>query len=100
MGCTGVWASLIDRDGASAQLWIGDVIVDIQGEGNGLLFLARGDARGEEDAPLSAAVLAGKVVLTVPKVGWVHASLRRALARPKARDRAGYENLPGLHGRP
>ena len=43
-------------------------------------FITRGDANNADDPPVLDANLAGKVILTVPKLGWVSIAAREAFA--------------------
>jgi len=46
-------------------------VVDASGEGNGRLFVTKGDANAEPDSALvSASQVRGEVVLNIPKIGW------------------------------
>jgi len=54
-------------------------VVAIKNEG-GLQFVTKGDANNAEDTPVPAEALRGKVVLVVPKIGWVSIWARQLLA--------------------
>jgi signal peptidase len=46
-------------------------VVEVSGEGNGRLFVTKGDANQEPDmVPVYSGQVRGKVVLNIPKVGW------------------------------
>jgi signal peptidase len=75
------------------QIQVGDVIrfhrdgidvvhrvMDVQNHGAGPVFITRGDNNNVDDAPVMAEQVEGKVVLTIPKVGWVGILFRKALA--------------------
>lgn len=46
-------------------------VVEVRGTAQGRALVTKGDANNVEDAPTSAAAIQGKVVLVVPKLGWV-----------------------------
>ncbi|CAG0982889.1 partial signal peptidase I, partial [Anaerolineae bacterium] len=56
-------------------------VVDIQKDGSKITFITRGDANNTDDPPVLASALEGKVVLTVPKIGWVTIGIRQVIAR-------------------
>lgn len=55
-------------------------VVAIQKNGDGLIFITRGDANNADDPPVPEKALDGKVILTVPKIGWVTIGVRRLIA--------------------
>lgn len=64
------------RVGDVIQYWSeGEMIIhrvaDIYQGGNGRLFVTKGDANSEPDlAPVQPGQIRGKVILTIPKIGW------------------------------
>jgi len=54
-------------------------VVEVQGSGPGLVFTTRGDNNNTDDGPVSLDRYLGKVILTVPKIGWVGILFRQAL---------------------
>jgi signal peptidase len=56
-------------------------VVDVHKDGSSLFFITRGDNNDVDDAPVMADQLEGKVILTIPKVGWIGILFRQALAR-------------------
>jgi hypothetical protein len=46
-----------------------------------ITFITRGDANNTDDPPVLASALEGKVVLTVPKIGWVTIGIRQVIGR-------------------
>jgi signal peptidase len=52
-------------------------VVDIEREGDDVYFITQGDANNALDPPVSAYQLSGKVILTVPKIGWVTIAVRQ-----------------------
>jgi signal peptidase len=84
---------VITRGIAPEKIQVGDVIrfrrdgidvvhrvMEVQNNGAALIFITRGDNNNVDDAPVMAEQLEGKVVLTIPKVGWVGIIFRQALA--------------------
>ncbi len=51
-------------------------VVEIRSTGIDPLFITRGDANNVDDPPLEAERLEGKVILRVPKVGWISIGVR------------------------
>lgn len=107
-GLLGIRPSLIASNSMSPKLLVGDIalvrdvspdnvavgdiirfrqgdvyvihrVVDIQSNGNQITFVTRGDANTDPDPPVPEAALAGRVVLAVPKIGWVSVAARRLL---------------------
>ena len=83
---------VVVQDTEPDQIEIGDVIryydggmsvihrvVDIETERGRLYFVTRGDANNIDDDPVPAELLNGKVVLTIPKLGWPSVWVRQAL---------------------
>lgn len=56
-------------------------VVEIQSDGIEPLFITRGDANNVDDPPLEARRLEGKVILVVPKAGWISIGVRRLIER-------------------
>jgi signal peptidase I len=84
---------VITRVIAPEKIQVGDVIqfhrdgidvvhrvMEVQNNGAAPVFITRGDNNNVNDEPVMAEQLEGKVVLTIPKVGWVGIFFRRALA--------------------
>lgn len=55
-------------------------VVAIQEGPNGPIFITRGDANNTDDAPVEASALKGKVLGTIPKVGWIAIGLRQGIS--------------------
>ncbi|MGD8554106.1 MAG: signal peptidase I [Anaerolineales bacterium] len=55
-------------------------VVSIEGGGSGLWFITRGDANNVNDPPVPASEMQGRVVLVVPKIGWVGIGARKVVA--------------------
>jgi signal peptidase len=83
---------VITRDVSAEAVKVGDMIrfrqeglsvihrvVEIQKDGNQIAFITRGDANNVNDPPVSASDLEGKIVLTVPKIGWVAVGVRKVI---------------------
>jgi signal peptidase len=83
---------VITRSIPPEQVQVGDVIrfhrdsidvvhrvIEVQNNGTAPVFITRGDNNNADDLPVIAEQLEGKVVLTIPKVGWVGILFRRAL---------------------
>jgi signal peptidase len=108
-GALGVRPSLINGNSMNPMLYPGDVVItrviaperiqvgdvirfhrdgidvvhrvkEVQANGSTLVFITRGDNNNVDDSPVMAEQLEGKVVLTIPKVGWVGIFFRQALA--------------------
>ena len=82
----------ITRQVPAGEIEVGDVIrfrdgkystvhrvVEIQNETGGITFITRGDTNDRNDEPVPARDLEGKVVLTVPKIGWVSIGVRELI---------------------
>lgn len=75
---------VVVREVAADSIGVGDVIqywrdgemvihrvVEVQQGGGGKLFVTKGDANSEPDlAPVQPGQIRGKVILTIPKIGW------------------------------
>jgi signal peptidase len=55
-------------------------VAAIETGGAGLVFTTRGDNNNVDDAPVLAEHIQGKLVLTLPKIGWIGIGVRLALA--------------------
>jgi signal peptidase len=55
-------------------------VVAVEGSGSALVFTTRGDNNNVDDAPVLAEQVQGRVVATLPKIGWIGIGFRRALA--------------------
>lgn len=55
-------------------------IKTINQENNELVFTTRGDNNNVDDAPVSSTNIEGKVILAVPKIGWISIFFRQAFA--------------------
>ena len=55
-------------------------VVDIQQHGNQVIFTTRGDDNNTDDPPISEQAYQGKVILTVPRIGWLAIYLRQGLS--------------------
>lgn len=82
----------ITQDVPPEQVVVGDVIrfrdgsfstihrvVEIQNEAGGITFITRGDTNETNDPPVPARHLEGKVIMTVPKIGWVSIGIREII---------------------
>ena len=57
-------------------------VVEVSGEGDGRLFVTKGDANREPDvAPVYPSQVRGKVVLNIPKVGWAAITVKGFFSR-------------------
>ncbi len=54
-------------------------VTEIQKVGSQIQFITRGDANNVDDAPLPESKMEGKVILVVPKIGWVGIGIRRLI---------------------
>jgi signal peptidase len=55
-------------------------VVAVEGSGAALVFTTRGDNNNVDDPPVLAEQVQGRVVVTVPKIGWLGIGFRLALA--------------------
>jgi signal peptidase len=82
----------ITRQVPAEQIEVGDVIrfrdgkystvhrvVEVQKEGGEITFITRGDTNETNDPPVPGRHLEGKVILTVPKIGWVSIGIREMI---------------------
>ena len=89
------WAGdvVITRTVEPAEVQVGDIIrykdgshstihrvVDIQQVGNQTVFITRGDTNDSDDPPVPEKAVQGKLLFTVPKIGWVSVGIRSLLA--------------------
>jgi signal peptidase I len=108
-GALGVRPSLISGNSMNPVLYPGDVVITktitpesvqvgdviqfqhdgvdvvhrvlaVQNTDSTLVFITRGDNNNVDDAPVMAEQLEGKVVLTIPKIGWIGLLFRQAIA--------------------
>jgi signal peptidase len=108
-GALGVRPSLISGNSMNPVLYPGDVVItqnispesirvgdvirfhrngidiihrvkEVQNNNPSPIFITRGDNNNVEDEPVMADQLEGKLVLTIPKIGWIGILFRRALA--------------------
>jgi signal peptidase len=83
---------VITRDVPAEEIEVGDIIrfrrqdiqiihrvVDVEKESGRYYFVTQGDANNVEDPPVLEGQLEGKVILIVPKVGWVSIGVRRLI---------------------
>jgi signal peptidase len=83
---------VITREVSAEEIVVGDIIrfrhhdtyilhrvVDVENESGRIYFITKGDANNVEDPPVLESQLEGKVILTVPKVGWLSIGLRNLL---------------------
>ena len=54
--------------------------VEIERQGNQIVFITKGDDNDSHDPPVLEAAYKGKVVLQIPKLGWLSIYIRRLLA--------------------
>jgi signal peptidase len=83
---------VITREVQANQVQVGDIIryrqgdtfiihrvVDVNRQG-GSTFITKGDANNAQDAPVSPGELEGKVILIIPKLGWLSIGVRNLLS--------------------
>jgi signal peptidase len=83
---------VITREVPAESVEVGDIIrfqmgdtyilhrvVEVQMDGGEIEFITQGDANYALDPPVSAQQLKGKVILTVPKVGWMTIAVRQLI---------------------
>ncbi len=83
---------VITREVPAESVKVGDIIrfqrsdtfilhrvVEIQKDGGEITFITRGDSNHALDPPVRANQLKGKVILTVPKIGWVTIAARQLI---------------------
>jgi signal peptidase len=108
-GALGVRPSLISGNSMNPMLYPGDVVItrvispeqiqvgdvirfhrdgidvvhrvkEVRTNGSTLVFVTRGDNNNVDDSPIMTDQLEGKVIMAIPKVGWVGIFFRQALA--------------------
>jgi signal peptidase len=83
---------VITREVSADSVEVGDIIrfrkgdtyilhrvVEVQMDGSEIQFITRGDANYALDPPVRAYQLKGKVILTVPKIGWMTIAARQLI---------------------
>jgi signal peptidase len=83
---------VITREVEANQVQVGDIIryrqgdtftihrvVDVDRQGRST-FITKGDANNAQDAPVSPGELDGKVILVIPKLGWLSIGVRNLLS--------------------
>ena len=83
---------VVTRDVPVEDIEVGDIIrirhhdsyiihrvVDIEKESGRYYFITQGDANNVQDPPILEGQLEGKVILTVPKIGWLSIGVRRLI---------------------
>ncbi len=83
---------VVTRDVPPEDIEVGDIIrfrhhdsyiihrvVDIEKESGRYYFITQGDANNVQDPPILEGQLEGKVILTVPKIGWLSIGVRRLI---------------------
>jgi signal peptidase len=81
---------VITKDVAADEIEVGDIIrfqkrdsfiihrvISIEYESGRYYFTTQGDANNVEDPPVLEGQLGGKVILTIPKLGWLSIGVRR-----------------------
>jgi signal peptidase len=82
----------ITRDIAPEEVQVGDIIrfrgggayvlhrvQEIHNDGSELMFTTRGDANNTDDPSVSASAIEGKVILILPKVGWLAVPVHKVM---------------------
>ena len=54
-------------------------VIEVQESEGELTFITQGDANNVVDAPVPASQIEGKVILTIPKIGWVSIAVREVI---------------------
>ena len=83
---------VVTRDVPAEDIKVGDIIrfrrhdsyivhrvVNIEKESGRYYFITQGDANNVQDPPILEGQLEGKVILTVPKIGWLSIGVRRLI---------------------
>jgi signal peptidase len=83
---------VVTREVAPEEIRVGDIVrfqqggsyiihrvVEIEASEAGIYFVTQGDANNVADPPFSAIALRGKVIASVPKIGWVSIAVRNLL---------------------
>jgi signal peptidase len=55
-------------------------VIDIQKENGQITFITKGDYNNVNDPPVSPGQVEGKVIMVIPKVGWIAIIIRRAVS--------------------
>lgn len=82
----------ITREVPTESIQVGDVVrfreqgvyvihrvIEVQRDGGEIVFITQGDANNVADPPVPASRLEGKVVLVLPKLGWLGIGLRKII---------------------
>lgn len=109
-GALGVRPSLISGNSMNPMLYPGDVVItktiapesihegdvirfhrdgidivhrvrQVQNQESALVFITRGDNNNVDDEPVTSGQIEGKVILKIPKIGWIGIWFRQALTR-------------------
>ena len=56
-----------------------DEVLEVPEGGSGPIFITQGDGNNVADAPVVAQQIEGRVVFTIPKVGWIPIGIKRAI---------------------
>lgn len=109
-GVFGIQPSLMSGPSMNPTLWAGDVVIvrevapetiqigdiirfhrdsidvvhrvkEIQNEGGQISFITRGDNNNVDDEPVSTEMCEGKVIFTIPKIGYISIWLRQAITK-------------------
>ena len=83
---------VVTKDVPAEEIEVGDIIrfrhhdshvihrvVDIEKESGRYYFITQGDANNIQDPPILEGQLEGKVILTLPKIGWLSIGVRRLI---------------------
>jgi signal peptidase len=83
---------VITKDVGPEEIAVGDIIrfrlggdfiihrvIDIERNETGTFIVTQGDGNNVEDPPFTAQALEGKVIATIPKIGWVSIGVRSLL---------------------
>ena len=83
---------VITREVLTESIEVGDVVrfkqggvyilhrvIEVQESEGELTFITQGDANNVVDAPVPASQIEGKVILTIPKIGWVSIAVREVI---------------------
>lgn len=84
----------ITREVSASDIEVGDIVryrlggtsilhrvLEIRREGGRTVFITKGDNNNVEDRPVDESQLEGKLVVTIPKVGWVPIGLKKLIDR-------------------
>ena len=56
-------------------------VIEIQSDAGQIIFITQGDANASADPPVLANYFKGKVIFTIPKIGWISIFVRNTLAK-------------------